>query len=219
MRGRVGRRLPDLEPTDHGARHELVGTAADPGIVQVDTDHFGPIGLADPADPDSDALVVLAYNIVDGSYYDCDATQYTVGYFAPEFIDEDGMNVIVVDTQELGRAASATRHDRPDDRGRDRPRAPAPAAQLLRPGRAVLGRRGPRRLRDLPQRLPRPAARTSTYHQVFHRETSLTRWGGGLENYGASFSFFQYLWEQAGGNGGGNLAPDQVYYGDAPATG
>ena len=23
-----------------------------------------------------------------------------------------------------------------------------------------------------------------TYHQVFHRETSLTRWGGGLENYG-----------------------------------
>ena len=25
-----------------------------------------------------------------------------------------------------------------------------------------------------------------TYHQVFHRETSLTRWGGGLENYGAS---------------------------------
>ena len=27
-----------------------------------------------------------------------------------------------------------------------------------------------------------------TYHQVFHRETSLTRWGGGLENYGASFT-------------------------------
>ena len=55
----------------------------------------------------------------------------------------------------------------------------------------------------------------STYHQVFHRETSLTRWGGGLENYGASFSFFQYVWEQAGGNGGGNLEPDQVYSGRA----
>ena len=40
------------------------------------------------------------------------------------------------------------------------------------------------------------------YHQVFHRETSLTRWGGGLENYGASFTWFLYLWEQAGGNGG-----------------
>ena len=47
-----------------------------------------------------------------------------------------------------------------------------------------------------------------TYQQVFHRETSLTRWGGGLENYGASFSYFAYLWEQAGGNGGGDLTPD-----------
>ena len=35
-----------------------------------------------------------------------------------------------------------------------------------------------------------------TYQQVFHRETSLTRWGGGLENYGASFGYFLYLWEQ-----------------------
>ncbi len=46
-----------------------------------------------------------------------------------------------------------------------------------------------------------------TYQQVFHRETSLTRWGGGLENYGASFSYFTYLWEQAGGNGDGTLVP------------
>ena len=34
---------------------------------------------------------------------------------------------------------------------------------------------------------------------------SLTRWAGGLENYGASYSWFVYLWEQAGGNGGGSL--------------
>jgi hypothetical protein len=50
-----------------------------------------------------------------------------------------------------------------------------------------------------------------TYQQVFHWETSLTRWGGGLENCGASFSYFAYLWEQAGGNGGGDLAPDLAY--------
>ena len=54
-----------------------------------------------------------------------------------------------------------------------------------------------------------------TYQQVFHNETSLTRWGGGLENYGASFSYFAYLWEQAGGNGGGDLVPDQEYDGVA----
>ena len=46
-----------------------------------------------------------------------------------------------------------------------------------------------------------------TYHQVFHRETSLTRWGGGLENYGASLTYFLYLWEQAGGNGDGTFTP------------
>ena len=82
-----------------GLGDELVGSATDPGIVQVDTEHYGAIGLADPTDPASDALVVLAYNIVDGAYYDCEASQYTVGYFAPQFIDEDGMNVIVVDTE------------------------------------------------------------------------------------------------------------------------
>ena len=40
---------------------------------------------------------------------------------------------------------------------------------------------------------------------------SLTRWAGGLENYGAAYSWFVYLWEQAGGNGGGNLVPDGDY--------
>ena len=50
-----------------------------------------------------------------------------------------------------------------------------------------------------------------TYHQVFHRETSLTRWGGGLENYGASFTYMLYLWEQAGGNGDGTFGPDLQY--------
>jgi len=52
-----------------------------------------------------------------------------------------------------------------------------------------------------------------TYHQVFHRETSLTRWGGGLENYGASLTYFLYLWEQAGGNGDGTYNADCEYDG------
>ena len=41
-----------------------------------------------------------------------------------------------------------------------------------------------------------------TYQQVFHRETSLTRWGGGLEYSDRCFSYFEYLWGRAGGNGG-----------------
>ena len=35
------------------------------GIVEVDEAHFGPIGLADDSDPNSDALVVLVYNVQD----------------------------------------------------------------------------------------------------------------------------------------------------------
>ena len=52
-----------------------------------------------------------------------------------------------------------------------------------------------------------------TYHQVFYADTSLTKWGGGLQNYGASYTFFQYLWEQAGGNGDGTYTPDLEYDG------
>ena len=54
-----------------------------------------------------------------------------------------------------------------------------------------------------------------TYHQVFYADTSLTRWAGGLQNYGAAYTFFQYLWEQAGGNGDGTYEPDLTYDGVA----
>ena len=45
----------------------------------------------------NDALVVLVYNVQDGSYYDCAETTYTAGYFAPDFLTSLGMNVIVID--------------------------------------------------------------------------------------------------------------------------
>ena len=197
-----------------GLGNELVGSDADPGIVQVDTEHYGPIGLADPADPDSDALVVLAYNIVDGSYYDCDATQYTVGYFAPQFIDEDGMNVIVIDTENWGELVG-----NPDTTDLTIEGVIAHELQHLLhnysdPGELSWVDEGLADFAIFLNGYPTGGSH-STYHQVFHRETSLTRWGGGLENYGASFSFFQYVWEQAGGNGGGDLSPDQTYSGTA----
>ena len=197
-----------------GLGNELVGSDADPGIVQVDTDHYGPIGLADPADPDSDALVVLAYNIVDGAYYDCDADQYTVGYFAPQFIDEDGMNVIVIDTENWDELVG-----NPDTTDLTIEGVIAHELQHLLhnysdPGELSWVDEGLADFAIFLNGYPTGGSH-STYHQVFHRETSLTRWGGGLENYGASFSFFQYVWEQAGGNGGGDLSPDQTYSGTA----
>ncbi|HET6547238.1 MAG TPA: hypothetical protein VFG79_02195 [Solirubrobacter sp.] len=197
-----------------GLGNELVGNAADPGIVQVDTEHYGPIERADPDDEDSDALVVLAYNIVDGAYYDCDATQYTVGYFAPEFIDEDGMNVIVIDTQNWDQLVGNTDTTDLTIEGVIAHELQHLLHNYSDPGEQSWVDEGLADFAIFLNGYPTGGSH-ATYHQVFHRETSLTRWGGGLENYGASFSFFQYLWEQAGGNGGGDLEPDQVYSGVA----
>src|SRR3954468_18450704 len=63
-------------------------------IVAVDEDHFGKIGDAGASD---NALVTLVYNVQDDAYYDCAEDSYTAGYFAPEYINESGMNVIVLD--------------------------------------------------------------------------------------------------------------------------
>ena len=176
-------------------------------IVAVDEAHFGPIGLADASDPNSDALVLLAYNVQDESYYDCSVTTYTAGYFAPEYISDAGMNVIVIDSfdwvNRVGEPSllyeGVIAHE---------------LEHLLQnysdPGELSWVDEG---LADFAIFLNGYPAGGShlTYHQVFHRETSLTRWGGGLENYGASFSYMLYLWEQAGGNGDGTFDPDLEY--------
>ncbi len=40
---------------------------------------------------------MLVYNVQDANYYDCAETTYTAGYFAPEYANSIGMNVIVID--------------------------------------------------------------------------------------------------------------------------
>lgn len=179
-------------------------------IVGVNEAHFGPIGLANASDPNSDSLVVLVYNVQDGYYYTCSDTIYTAGYFAPDYQTSIGMNVIVVDTLRWARSVGP---------GSDQ-FIPSVVAHELEhllmnysdPGELSWVDEG---LADLAMFLNGfPTAGSHlTYHQVFHRDTSLTRWGGGLENYGASLAFFLYLWEQAGGNGSdpGRYAADLGY--------
>ena len=191
------------------AQIDALGDELTDQIVAVDEAHYGEIGLADASDPNSDALVLLAYNVQDESYYDCSVTTYTAGYFAPEYIADAGMNVIVIDSFDW-----ANRVGEPS---------------LLYEGviaheleHLLMNYSDPGELSWVDEGLADfaiflngyPAGGSHlTYHQVFHRETSLTRWGGGLENYGASFSYFLYLWEQAGGNGDGTLNPDLQYDG------
>ena len=179
-------------------------------IVRVDVEHYGPVGLADPSDPDSDALVVLAYNAFDDFYYDCSQNTYTAGYFAPDMIGQYGMNVIVTDTLDW---ASRVGGDDPVYEG-----VIAHELQHLLHHYSDTGELSwvDEGLADMAIFLNGWGDTNDShilFHQVFHRETSLTRWGGGLENYGAAYTYFLYLWEQAGGNGGNNFDADLQYDG------
>ncbi|WP_210481192.1 hypothetical protein [Naasia sp. SYSU D00948] len=191
-------------------------------VVAVDEEHFGPMNAADPDEPASDSLVMVVYNVQDTNYYDCEETTYTAGYFAPEFIDSSGMNVIVIDAfdwaNRVGPADSPWNDGDPEN---DQPTlyegvVAHELEHLLHnysdPGELSWVDEG---LADFAVFLNGYDVGGShlTYHQVFYAETSLTRWGGGLENYGASYTFFQYLWEQAGGNGDGTYTPDLQYDG------
>ncbi|MGN6575213.1 MAG: hypothetical protein ACTHKG_05960, partial [Nocardioides sp.] len=188
-------------------------------VVRVDEEHYGPIGDANGAEAGGDALVALFYNVFDEAYYDCGATSYTAGYYAPAFKAEYGMNVIVLDTNDFsamtGDPENATNltnegviahelqhlvHDYSD----------ANELSWVNEGLADFAMF----LNGYPT-----GGSHITYQQVFHRETSLTRWAGGLENYGAAYTFFQYLWERAGGNGANDedpqYKPDSQYDGQA----
>ncbi len=181
-------------------------------IVPVDEAHFGDIGLADPNDPDSDALVMLVYNVQDENYYDCSVDTYTAGYFAPEYINEAGMNVIVVDAYDWVNRIGEDAANPQLYEGVIAHELEHLLMNYSDPGEVSWVDEG---LADMAIFLNCYDIGGShlTYHQVFHRETSLTRWGGGLENYGASLTYFLYLWEQAGGNGDGTFNADCHYDG------
>ena len=78
-------------------------------VVAVDEEHFGPMGAADPTEPSSDSLVMLVYNVQDANYYDCAETTYTAGYFAPDYADSIGMNIIVIDAFDWANRVERTK--------------------------------------------------------------------------------------------------------------
>lgn len=190
-----------------------LGIALEEHIVAIDVAHFGPI-----TGGQAKALVTLVYNVQDDSYYDCAETTYTAGYFAPEFLAEYDMNVMVIDAFDW---ANRIGDQTGNPVGRPELYEGVFAHELEHllqnysdPGELSWVDEG---LADFAIFLNGYDVGGShlTYEQVFHRETSLTRWGGGLENYGASYTWTQYLWEQAGGNGAAAGAqqykPDSTY--------
>ena len=175
-------------------------------VVPVDEAHFGEIGDAGQSGED---LVTLLYNVFDDAFYDCEAGSYTAGYFAPQFIDDYQMNTIVIDTNEF-----TTMTGNPDT-STDLTNEGVIAHELEHlihsysdAGEISWVDEGLADFAIFLNGYPVGGSHV-TYSQVFHRETSLTRWAGGLENYGAAYTFFQYLWERAGGNG--TAAGDQQF--------
>ncbi|WP_089009074.1 hypothetical protein [Micromonospora viridifaciens] len=206
------------------AQINYVGDKLANQIVAVDEEHYGPMDAADPDEPASDSLVMVLYNIQDDAYYDCAVTSYTAGYFAPDFIDSNGMNVIVVDALDwanrVGPNDSPWRDNNPAN---DRPELyEGTVAHELQhllhnysdPGELSWVDEGLADFAIFLNGLDAGGSHLSN-QQVFYEETSLTRWGSTLANYGASFTYFQYLWEQAGGNGDGTYTPDKQYDGKA----
>ena len=204
------------------AEIDYLGAQLSNQIVAVDEEHFGPMDAADPNEPASDSLVMVVYNVQDANYYDCAETTYTAGYFAPDYIESSGMNVIVVDAfdwaNRVGPDDSPWRDDDPEnDQATLYEGVIAHELEHLLhnysdPGELSWVDEG---LADFAVFLNGYDVGGShlTYHQVFYADTSLTRWAGGLQNYGAAYTFFQYLWEQAGGNGDGTYTPDLAYDG------
>jgi hypothetical protein len=201
------------------AKIDALGTELASHVVKVDETHFGEIGDANGSDAGGDALVTLVYNVFDEAYYDCAADSYTAGYYAPAFKDDYGMNVIVIDSNDFAEMTGS----------------PETATDLTNEGviahelqHLVHDYSDPNEISWVNEGLADFAMFLNgyptggshiTYDQVFHRETSLTRWAGGLENYGAAYTFFQYLWERAGGNGtakgAAQYTPDSTYDGVA----
>jgi hypothetical protein len=189
-------------------------------VVAVDEEHFGPMDAANPAEPATDSLVMVVYNVQDTNYYDCAETTYTAGYFAPDFIESVGMNVIVIDAFDWANRVGPDDADwRDDDPSNDQATlyegVVAHELEHLLHNYSDAGELSwvDEGLADFAVFLNGFDVGGShlTYQQVFYADTSLTRWGGGLQNYGAAYTYFQYLWEQAGGNGDGTYTPDLQY--------
>ncbi|WP_243075913.1 immune inhibitor A [Microbacterium sp. SS28] len=191
-------------------------------IVAIDEEHYGPMGDAVPGDDSTDALVMVVYNVQDDAYYDCAETSYTAGYFAPDFLEDPGMNVIVIDALDwANRVGPADSPWNDGDATNDRPTLyEGVIAHELE--HLLHNYSDPGELSWVDEGLADFAVFLNGYdvggshlsnHQVFYADTSLTRWGGSLANYGAAYTFFQYVWEQAGGNGDGTYTPDFEYDG------
>ena len=151
----------------------------------------------DPNDEDADKIWILIFNIKDWAYYEEAAEWYIAGYFSGSTSAEEDKNIIHIDTYNWedrvgpeadrphlyeGTIAHEFEHLIHSDIDQDEP-------SWVDEGLADLA--------GFFCEYGHSAGHIANY-LVYHPWTSLTFWGSGLEDYGASYLFALYLYEKFG---------------------
>lgn len=171
--------------------------AAMDAIVATDVNYFGQ--YVERPD-ENENIDVMIYNIVDEMYYDPEVSWYVAGFFWASINEERDRNMIFIDTYEWeervggdgehpyvyeGTVAHELEHLIHNDHDPDE-------LSWVDEGLADLA--------EYFNRFGHPDSHV-VYYLAYHR-TSLTKWGGGLEDYGASYLFQLYLLENFGEKAG-----------------
>jgi len=142
---------------------------------------------------------ILVFNTRDESYYDCEQTSYIAGYFSASESSENNKNIMHIDSYDWGNRVG-----------------PDVARPFLYEG--VFAHEFEHLVHfdidpDEPSWVDEGLADLSGFlcgyghsdshlfnYLAYHPIVSLTFWGGGLEDYGASYLFQLYLYEKFGGS-------------------
>ena len=170
-------------------------TEFDNNIYPTDTAVFGePL----PRGVEGQKVWILIHNIRDAGYYDCGIQWYVAGYFSASEDAENNKNMMHIDSYDWANRtgpdttrpylyesvfAHEFQHLIHFDQDPDEPSWVDEAMADLAGFLCGYGH---------------PSGHIA-YYMVYHPMTSLTFWGGGLEDYGASYLFGLYLYEQYGG--------------------
>jgi hypothetical protein len=151
-----------------------------------------------PRGDEGQKIWTLIFNIRDEAYYDMEETTYVAGYFSAGESAANNKNIMHIDSYDWGNRTGP---------GADRP--------YLYEG--VFAHEFEHLIHfdidpDEPSWVDEGLADLAgyfcgyghseshlAYYMVYHPFTSLTFWGGGLEDYGASYLFQLYLFEKYGG--------------------
>jgi len=176
-------------------------------IVATDVHYFGEYDQRPEGNKNIDVMI---YNVVDESYFDPEFPSYVAGFFWSSINEEFDQNMVFIDSYDwenrLGPDDAPWRGPDPD-RWRPYLYEGVVAHELEHlihndhdPNELAWVDEGLADLAEYLNGFGHPDSHV-VYYLAFHR-TSLTNWGGGLEDYGASYLFQLYLLENFGAKTG-----------------